>query len=58
MFVMTERIKIDQHSFGGLLWIAAWLFTIGFLELTFWKAVVAILIWPYFLGTTARSLFS
>jgi hypothetical protein len=31
-------------------WIAAWLFTIGFLHLTFWKAVFAILLWPYYLG--------
>jgi hypothetical protein len=47
-----ERISIEQHSIGGLLWIAAWLFTIGFLHLTFWKAVAAILLWPYYIGLT------
>jgi hypothetical protein len=45
-----ERIKINQHSFTGLSWISGWLFTIGFLHLTFGKAILAILVWPYYLG--------
>ena len=45
-----ERIRIEQHSFGGLLWFGAWLFTIGYLHLSFWKGVLAIVIWPYYLG--------
>jgi hypothetical protein len=45
-----EKIKIEHHSLWGGLWIASWLFTIGFLQLTFWKAVLGILIWPYYLG--------
>jgi hypothetical protein len=47
----AQRIRIQQHSVSGLVWIAAWLFTIGYLHLTFWKGVLAILIWPYYLGT-------
>jgi hypothetical protein len=31
-------------------WLIGWLFTIGFTHPTFWKAVLDILIWPYFLG--------
>lgn len=45
-----QKIRIEQHSFSGGLWFAAWLFTIGFLKLTFWKGVLAIILWPYFLG--------
>ena len=45
-----EKIKIEQHSFVGGLWFAAWLFTIGFLHLTFWKGALAIVLWPYYLG--------
>jgi hypothetical protein len=45
-----ERIKIEQHSSIGLLWVAGWLFTIGFLKLGFWWGVLAIVVWPYFLG--------
>jgi hypothetical protein len=45
-----EKIRIEQHSFGGLLWFAGWLFTIGFLQLQFWKGVFAVLLWPVYLG--------
>lgn len=45
-----ERIKIEQHSAAGLLWFGAWLFTLGLLRLTFWKAVLALVVWPYYLG--------
>jgi hypothetical protein len=38
---------------GGL-WFVGWLFTIGFLQLTFWKGVLAIVIWPYYIGTFLR----
>ncbi len=36
----TEKIRIEQHSFMGSLWFGGWLFTIGFLQLTFWKGVL------------------
>ncbi len=45
-----ERIKIEQHSSLGMLWAAGWLFSIGYLGLGFWQGVLAILIWPYYLG--------
>jgi uncharacterized membrane protein len=45
-----DKIRIEQHGFVGAAWMAAWLFTIGFLHLTFWKGVLAILLWPYYLG--------
>jgi hypothetical protein len=46
----TQRIRIEQHSAIGMLWFGAWLFTIAFLHLSFWKAVLALLVWPYYLG--------
>jgi hypothetical protein len=45
-----ERIRIEQHSFGGVLWAGGWLYTIGFLHLTFWGAIKALILWPYYLG--------
>lgn len=45
-----ERIRVEQHSSLGMFWVAAWLFTIGFLKLSFWWGVLAIVIWPYLLG--------
>jgi hypothetical protein len=38
----------------GPFWFAAWHFTIAFLKLTFWKAVFAIVIWPYYIGAFFR----
>ncbi len=51
----VERIRIEQHSFAGTLWFGAWLFTIGFLKLSFLKAVLALLIWPYYLAVMLRA---
>ena len=44
----SEKIRIEQHGAAGLAWFAAWLFTIGLLRLTFWKGVLALVIWPYY----------
>jgi hypothetical protein len=67
----ASKIKIENHGIACALWFVGWLFTIGFLELTFfryvpiansqtlvnrdysrtlWKGVLAILVWPYYLG--------
>jgi len=53
-----EKIRIEQHTFGGLLWFVGWLFTIGFLNLTFFKGMLAIALWPYYLGLYARTIGS
>ena len=53
---MTEKIRIEQHSFGGMLWLAAWLFTVGYLGLGFWKGALALVLWPYYLGTALAAL--
>ena len=45
-----QKIQIVQHTLTGGLWFAAWLFTIGYLHLTFSRGVFAIVIWPYYLG--------
>ena len=50
-----RRARIVVSSSGiGMLWFGAWLFTIGFSQLGFWKGVSALVIWPYFLGVFAR----
>jgi hypothetical protein len=47
--------SIQLHTqIGGMIWFGGWLFTIGFAQLGFWKAVLALVIWPYFLGVIAR----
>ena len=37
-------------GFGGGFWFTGWLFTLGFAHLGFWKGVLGLLVWPYFLG--------
>jgi hypothetical protein len=43
---------------SGLLWIAGWLFTIGYQHLGFWRSVLAIVIWPYYIGAALAPLAS
>lgn len=44
------KIRVEQHTLTAGVWFAAWLYTIGFLHLSFWQGVLAIVIWPYYLG--------
>ncbi len=46
---MNYNIITNQDSLGAL-WCIGWLFTIGYLKLTFWKGVLALFIWPYYMG--------
>lgn len=39
---------------SGTLWVIGWLFTIGFAGLPVGKAILALLLWPYYLGTALR----
>ena len=45
-----EKIKVKQCGAGIFSWFAGWLFTLGFLHLAFWKGVLAIVVWPYYIG--------
>lgn len=53
---MAEKIKIENHSFTAFSWFAGWLFTIGFLHLSFGQGVLAILLWPYYIGLYVSAL--
>jgi hypothetical protein len=53
---LMERIRIEQHGLSGMLWFGAWLFTLGFLQLTFWKGALALVLWPYYLGVAVSRL--
>jgi hypothetical protein len=45
-----ENIIVTHGDSLGSLWGIGWLFTIGYLGLTFWKGVLAFFIWPYYIG--------
>ena len=49
---MAEETKCrcrstDLGVIMGPIWCMGWLFTIGFLQLSFWKAVLGLILWPY-----------
>ena len=41
-------------SIGGVFWFAGWLFTIGFVNLAWWKVILGLVMWPYFLGVDLK----
>lgn len=55
---MTQENKHRSGSAPGALagtfWFIGWLFTIGFAQLVWWKIIVGIVVWPYFLGLAVR----
>ena len=44
------RGKMQIAGLMGPVWLIGWLFTVGFVDLSFVKSVLALLLWPYYLG--------
>jgi len=44
--------KMEIAGIMGPIWMMGWLFTVGFADLSFIKVVWALLVWPYYLGST------
>ena len=42
--------KMEVAGITGPIWIMGWLFTIGYAHLPLGKAILGILLWPYYLG--------
>jgi hypothetical protein len=51
---MSDERKIvvtASHPAGlGLLWFGGWLFCIGYVPLGVGKAILGLVLWPYYLG--------
>ena len=45
-----EMQTVRLEGVTGTVWVGAWLFTIGYLHLSFLKGALAIVLWPYYLG--------
>lgn len=48
----TTRVKVDSGA--GLFWFMGWLFTLAFAQLGWGKGILALLLWPYYLGVAIR----
>lgn len=46
-----SKVKVENSCSFGLAWFGGWLFTLGYLQLTFWHCVWAVVVWPYYLGS-------
>ena len=54
MSEVAVRTRPAPNSLGGMLWFAGWLFTIAFAKLVWWKALLGLVVWPYFLAQALR----
>jgi hypothetical protein len=52
-----EKIKVEQQA-SVFSWFAGWLFTIGFLGLPVGKAILALVLWPYYIGVAVKALMN
>lgn len=46
------RIRVETGA--GMFWFMGWLFTIAFAQLGWGKAILALFLWPYYLGVAVR----
>ena len=52
-----RRSRMPDANAGALvgpLWFSGWLFSISFAKLVWWQALLALVIWPYYLGVAVR----
>lgn len=47
---MEKTIIYQGGNMFCALWAIGWLFTIGYLRLSFWRGVLGLIVWPYFMG--------
>lgn len=45
-----STVRVDSSGVAFIVGVWAWLFTIGYLHLTFWQGVLAIVLWPVYIG--------
>jgi hypothetical protein len=43
-------------ALGGVFWFVGWLFTIGFANLVWWKIILGVVVWPFYLGDAVLKL--
>jgi hypothetical protein len=56
MVIKKRGAVMKGASFAGAFWFAGWLFTLGFANLIWWKAILGIVVWPFYLGDAVLAL--
>jgi hypothetical protein len=44
-----NKMKVTRSGLG-IIWFIGWLFTIGYVGLVWWKVILGIVLWPFYLG--------
>lgn len=47
-------VRVQSGSTAGVFWFAGWMFTTAFAKLIWWKILLALVIWPWYLALTVR----
>ncbi len=47
----SETRKVEVAGWAGPIWVMGWMFTLGFLKLGVFKTMLALVLWPYYLGS-------
>jgi hypothetical protein len=50
---VMESKHVATHagsSLAGVIWFIGWLFTIGYANLVWWKIILGLVVWPYYLA--------
>jgi hypothetical protein len=50
----TKTVRVHSGSAAGTFWFAGWMFTIVFAKLIWWKILLALVIWPWYLALAVR----
>jgi hypothetical protein len=49
-----KTIRVENGGWIGSVWFIGWLFTIAYAGLDLFHALLALLVWPYYLGLALR----
>lgn len=45
-----KKFVLEASGLTGFLWFVGWLFSIGFAQLSFGQGLLAVVLWPYYVG--------
>lgn len=51
---MSDEKTVSISVGLGLPWFTLWIFTVAFAKLCFYQGVLALALWPYYLGEALR----
>ena len=49
-----QKVVRVQSGTAGAIWFGGWMFTVAFAKLLWWKALLALVVWPWYLALRLR----